>query len=129
MDRDSSLLDESNWDYIIKQFKESDTIRIIRESHWAVGWVEWLGINQSNKKALIKADDIMARLENYPLLDEEDFYRRETEAVESIWKNASLKEKIYYCNQARVNIFKARSACFPYEADDSRALFDYVRPD
>lgn len=27
---------------------ESETVRVVRESHWAVGWVEWIAIHESD---------------------------------------------------------------------------------
>src|SRR5262245_21422183 len=56
---------------------ESDTVTVVRESHWAVGSVEWIAIHQDDEKALAVADENCARLANYPVLDESDWSERE----------------------------------------------------
>ena len=41
---------------------ETDTVIVVRETHWAVGWVEWIAIHQDDEKALKIADDITGKL-------------------------------------------------------------------
>jgi hypothetical protein len=86
--RDSDCLEESNFAAIVRAVGgESDTVRIVRESHWAVGWVEWLAIHNSDAAALRAADDCRRRLESYPVLDEGDFSRREDEECAAVWES------------------------------------------
>ena len=35
---------------------ESETVIVVRESHWAVGWVEWIKIHELDTTALAIAD-------------------------------------------------------------------------
>jgi hypothetical protein len=83
--RDSDLLDESNFDVGYSKIKDLNTelengdnsIQIVREGHWAVGWIEWIAIHESNIPALKVADSISSDLKDYPVLDEEDWSNRE----------------------------------------------------
>jgi hypothetical protein len=124
--RDSDLLVESNWDYCINALPESDTVNIVRENHWLVGWVEWLGIEKSDEASLMKADDIIERLNDYPVLAEEDFSNREWLEAESTWQNFTLADRINYLNRAGINIFASRRDSFPFELDESGSLFELL---
>ena len=51
--RDSDCLEESNFHSMLAALGgESDTVQVVRESHWAVGWVEWIAIHESDEAAL-----------------------------------------------------------------------------
>ncbi|MEH2569789.1 hypothetical protein [Bradyrhizobium sp. AZCC 2289] len=41
---------------------ESETVIVVRETHYLVGWVEWIAIHQDDEKALKIADDITGKL-------------------------------------------------------------------
>lgn len=89
--RDSRLLDESNAAAIAKilaPYLEADEPDIVaeRHSHWAVGYVDGYAIRvydaSGNVTPAFRAwCDIVASLDDYPLLDEEDYSRREYEAT------------------------------------------------
>jgi hypothetical protein len=81
--RDSDTVERSNWEAQIERIPESDTVIIVRESHWAVGWVEWLAIHESDTMALAEAEAIGEELEEYPILDEDRW--SELELEESDW--------------------------------------------
>ncbi len=84
--RDSDALDRSNFAAMLALLGgESDTVRVIHEGHWAVGWVEWIAIHETDETALRAADAARARLADYPVLDEEDLSERETEEANEIW--------------------------------------------
>ena len=83
--RDSGLVEESNFYSALKALNgESDTVKIIRSKHWAVGWIEMILIHESDKVSVDKGNEIEESLENYPILDEDDFYERESERREEI---------------------------------------------
>lgn len=93
--RDSDLLTESNWDCQWSELsklradvpgEDETSPRMVRESHWAVGWVEWVAIHESNEAALRTADEIAAGLESYTVLDEKDLSRREWEDYAEGWR-------------------------------------------
>jgi hypothetical protein len=78
--RDSNNLEESNFVSALKLLGgESEDIVIERAGHWAVGWVEHIAINPANAEKIKIAEDILDRLENYPILDDDDFCQREYE--------------------------------------------------
>lgn len=86
--RDSDALTRSNFRCMLRALGgESETVRVIHEGHWAVGWVEWIAIHESDAKALETADEIAATLADYPVLDDEDFSRLEDEEAAEVWRN------------------------------------------
>jgi hypothetical protein len=85
--RDSDVLSESNFYSLLRRLGgESETVLVIRESHWAVGWVEWIGIHQSDETAVRIATECLEQLEEYPILDDEDFSEREEHECEVMWR-------------------------------------------
>jgi len=77
-------------------------VQVVREGHWACGWIEWIAIHQDATEALRKADEIAGALESYPVLDESDFSEREQVEAEQVWKNCyNEKERIEYIRKYR----------------------------
>ncbi len=75
--RDSGIVEESNFQSAFKALNgESDTVKVVRLSHWLCGWVEVIIIHESDKEAIDKGNEIEKALESYPILDEDDFYER-----------------------------------------------------
>lgn len=84
--RDSGCVEESNFRSMLKALGgESDTVKVVRESHWAVGWVEWIAIHESDKQSLRTADRLLMKLDDYPILDEFDHSALEWEEGSRIW--------------------------------------------
>lgn len=124
--RDSDSLSRSNFECGLAAIGgESDTVQIVRESHWAVGWVEWIAIHESDESALEEADRIAAALFDYPVVDESHWSELEWEETTGFWESMSVRERADYCKSAGVSIFAARRAELP--ADDTGALFDMLR--
>lgn len=100
--RDSDCLEESNFDAMLAAVGgESDTVHVVRESHFLCGWVEWIAIHESDEKALRAADAMQESLEDYPLLDEEDYCRREWEECKRVWSDCySVSERVRYLRKA-----------------------------
>jgi len=102
--RDSDVLEASNFAVASKallalagDFEDETTVQVVREGHWAVGWVEWIAIHSTNQTALTKARELCDRANDYPVLDEEDFSRREDEECEQIWRECySASERLDY---------------------------------
>ena len=101
--RDSDCLEESNFHAMLTALGgESDTVRCVRESHWAVGWVEWIAIHESDEQALRTADRLRQDLDDYPILDEEDHSRREWEECERVWSDCYTdRERVKYLRERR----------------------------
>lgn len=101
--RDSDILTESNWQ---SQWEALEPLRadvdcddiqspkIVLESHWAVGWVEWVAIHESNAEALRAADEMAASLSDYPVLDDEAHSRMEWEAYGEAWTHYGCRDFI-----------------------------------
>jgi hypothetical protein len=89
--RDSGLLDQSNGQQIVErleEFAEGDHPDVVFESHshWAVGHVDGFSIrvrrsDGSITPAFEEFCRIQQELENYPVLNETDYSRREYEAT------------------------------------------------
>lgn len=77
--RDSDALEESNFRVMLKALggEKPPAVIVVREHHWAVGWVEWVGVHESNAAGLAILREQGARREAYPVLDEEDFSEEE----------------------------------------------------
>lgn len=77
------------------------TVQVIRDNHWAVGWIENILIHESDEAALRKADELRDCIDNeYPVLDESDFSERETEHANTLWADCfNWKERIKYIRE------------------------------
>jgi len=74
--RDSDALEESNFHTAIDMMGgESETVIVVRSTHWLVGWMEGIFIHKSDQAAINKAEAILQMLEDYPVLDEDDYGR------------------------------------------------------
>lgn len=92
--RDSDALERSNFTCMLKALGgESDTVLLIRESHWAVGWVEWIAIHESDGATLRVADEIRAALDDYPVVDEDHFSELEFNEMLDWWAGMDLRQR------------------------------------
>lgn len=116
--RDSSPLDRANFDAMLKALggeqRHPDIedpndegaalslVRVVRESHWAVGWVEWIAIHETAEDRLRIADAIVKKLENYPVIDDFLFSQYESEEADQVWRDCyRAKERVEYIRQHR----------------------------
>lgn len=101
--RDSDALERANFDAGLKAIGgESETVRVVRENHWAVGWVEWIAIHESDTAALQAADAIKAGLEDYPVVDEYLWSEYESADANETWANCFRpKERVDYIRNHR----------------------------
>ena len=89
--RDSGLLDQSNASVISKaldKFTGDDDSTVVGESHnhWAVGWIEGYSIlvydgDNNPTEAVQVLYELLLRLDDYPILDEEDYSEKELDAT------------------------------------------------
>lgn len=88
--RDSGHLDQSNWDQQLAALTEADPDandhEIHRFGHWGPGWFEIVLVRPRSKAESV-VRDLGERLDDYPVLDEEDFSRREWEAYLAVWES------------------------------------------
>jgi hypothetical protein len=75
---------ESNFESALEMLGgESKSVRVDRFGHWACGWFELILVNPKNEAKLTKAYEIRKLLDEYPVLDDTDYYERENEEIES----------------------------------------------
>ncbi len=86
--RDSTLLDLSNSEVIektLEPFLDGEDVLPEHHNHWACGWIDGYAIrvfrNSEITSAFRKYHEIAVRLANCPILNEEDYSDRETEAT------------------------------------------------
>lgn len=123
--RDSDSLTRSNFTCALKAIGgESETVRVVRESHWAVGWCEWIAIHESDAAALKAADEITAALSDYPVIDEDHWSELEWNEAAEYWESLSVRGRAEMCREAGLSVFAARRAELP--PNDTGALFDLL---
>lgn len=100
--RDSDALERANFEAMKKRLRalpdvavmtptrdsgllEASAVQIVRESHWAVGWVEWIAIHETKTAALELANKIMAKMEDYLVIDEELWSQFEDDECATVW--------------------------------------------
>lgn len=101
--RDSDCLERSNFKCMLEALGgECLTVTIVRESHWAVGWVEWIAIHQDDGKALRIADELQEKLQDYPVIDESHFCETEMNEANEVWTNCyNVLDRIKYIREHR----------------------------
>lgn len=121
--RDSDALSRSNFECGLKALGgESETVIVVRERHWAVGWVEWIAIHESDAEAILAADEMTCALSDYPVLNEDHFSELEWTEAQTQWEMLPLKYRVELCAEAGVSIFAARRDYIPQE--DSGFIFE-----
>jgi len=128
--RDSGCLDESNFAVAEKLLAavdpEGEDHENHRFGHWACGWFEIL-IVRPGSKAAAEAEGIEAGLENYPVLDDEDFSEREQEAAQLTWTNCfNDRERLDYIRDHWSQFENCKAKWYPAQAA-WRNLLDCVR--
>jgi hypothetical protein len=100
--RDSDCLERSNFETALAILGgESDDVRVERFDHWAVGWIEEVYVRPDSEAYKI-AVDIEKRLQNYPVLDEEDYCQKEYEEASEVWANCyNETERVKYIRENR----------------------------
>lgn len=101
--RGSDALERSNFRVMLARLGgESETVIVVRESHWAVGWIEWIAIHQDDDKALSIANAAIESLEDYPVLSEDDWSELEQEDANEVWARCySDAERLQYIRDYR----------------------------
>lgn len=120
--RDSDSLTRSNFAAALAALggeDDDETVVVVREFHWAVGWIEWIAIHQDNARALRAADAILEQLEDYPVVDEDAWSELEDSEASDYWESMSVRQRAEYCARAGISLFAARRPYRP--ADDSGA--------
>jgi hypothetical protein len=138
--RESDALTRSNWDCISAElnaepydggaddFSNRPITYHWRAGHWAVGWVEYLMLRADAPDAIKQtAGEIICALSDYPVYDEDHYSELEYTETAEYWEHMRVRDRFDAIKQSAstVSIFAARHATLP--ADDSGALFEYLR--
>lgn len=100
--RDSDCLTQSNFRVALKRLGgESETVLVVCENHFLCGWVEWIAIHKDDGNAIKLAEEMQEKIENYPILDEDDCVELENETASDHWKTFSNSERISYIKKRR----------------------------
>lgn len=100
--RESELLTQSNWTIQLRELEkhkadvpDDDIVSptVVRESHPAVGWIEWVAIHESNVEALMAADALAASLESHPILDDDHYSDLEYGAYWDEWEGRYVRRE------------------------------------
>ena len=95
--RDSDCLTRSNFQCAMERLKplstdleteEMPSVQIVSENHWAVGWVEWIAIHESNAPAIAEAEAMLEKLEGYPVLNETHWSEMEFNEYLEAWTDS-----------------------------------------
>lgn len=142
--RDSGPLDESNFEIAARRLgAPSDTCIRGEFSHWACGWFEILLLAPEREQ---EGQAIADELDSYPILDESDFSKRESELEFECWPNYGCAEMIrmmaekFDLRQSTIDFLESldQSSNGPlrelhsahsshdYEMDDSGARYDFL---
>jgi hypothetical protein len=104
-------------------------IQIIRDSHWAVGWVEFIYVHKDAPAAVLKAaDEMLVEIEDYPILNEDHFCELEWTEATAYWASVSVRQRaemIQNAGRSGVSIFAARRSELP--SDDNGQLMEMLR--
>lgn len=101
--RDSDCLEENNFvEALAALGGESDTVQVVREGHWAVGWIEWIAIHADDEKAIRIAEKLNEQREDYPSLNDDTLSERKMKVADVIWRNCyNTAERLAYVRQDR----------------------------
>lgn len=121
--RDSSPLEESNFATFSAALDRANIeYETHRFGHWGPGWFEILLVAPTEESRTL-IEELERQLSDYPVLDEEDFSRREWEDAENTWRNCRLRERIrLIAEYGDGNIFAARRDEIP--DNPTGALFE-----
>ena len=81
--------------------------------------------HESAAAKLKTAENILRRLEAYPVLDDDHFSELEWKEAQQAWEGLSIRERVDLCREARVSIFAARHGYIPH--DDTGFVFERLR--
>ena len=103
---------------------ESETVEVHRFGHWGCGWFEIIIVDPTSKHAAI-AQSIKDDLENYPVLNEDDFCEREHESIMGVWSDMSMSDRIDTMHEYGASIFAARRDN-PYDIETNAGDWPYI---
>lgn len=123
--RDSGPLDKSNFDAAVKLLGgESDSVEVYRFGHWGPGWVEIILVDNAAADKVAVLDEIVAALEDYPVLDEEDFSKREWDDYLEAWENYGRSDFVSDILRPMINFDGVEDLITGADSQDLLSLFE-----
>ena len=125
--RDSSALERSNMIVLCQRLGFSEPTRVpnwdesepdspvilTRASHFAVGWIDTLRIHKDAYSQLAVADELIGKLQDYPVIDEDHWSELEYSEACEYWAQMSVRERVEYLQRANLSVFGARKYWLP----------------
>ena len=105
--RDSGSLDESNFATCLELLGgESTTVEVHRFGHWTCGWFEIILARPDRGNDL---QTILDRLNDYPVLDEDDYSQRRWRRAADYYNSLSPRNRYHdYLASTGLSVFAAR---------------------
>jgi hypothetical protein len=127
--RDSGPLDQSNFASALKMLGgESDTVEVRRFGYWGPGWFEIIIVAPGSEAARI-GEEIEASLADYPILDEDDFSRREYEDYVETWNCCGMSRYFAKYLRSEFNLSdRAYDLIDDADNDAVRAFYESLIP-
>jgi hypothetical protein len=123
--RDSDALDRSNFETLQKLLDDQGVeYEVHRFGHWGPGWIEIVLVHPDGTDHI---DEIRRRLDDYPILDENDHSEREWNDAIETWECLNIRDRVDAIKRSGSNasIFAARRDEIPQ--DDNGSLYDWLR--
>jgi hypothetical protein len=92
--RDSDIMEQSNFNVALDRLggeNEPDVI-VARASHWAVGWVDTIYVHKDAADKVKILESIENSLENYPVLDDDNYSELQMDNLAESWDSWMLNE-------------------------------------
>lgn len=128
--RDSDLLAQSNAKVIRDTLGDYDdtTVQWQHFSHWAVGWIDAVAIKIRDEAgeftaAFIDMYNLLERLDDYPVLDEDDYSQRQWKEAGDYWrKYCDHADRVAICKELGISARYARYTKNPPEEIEDYCL-------
>mgnify|MGYP001607098111 FL=1 len=69
------------------------------------------------------ATELVSRLSEYPVLDEEDWASCERDRAAEVWESFSLRDRIEVCDRFQVSLFAARRNEVPEDPQGTLVVY------
>jgi hypothetical protein len=126
--RDSGPLELSNFDAALSAIGgESDGVVVTHCTHALCGWVEVIMIKADAHELLERADAIVERYHDYPVLDEPDYTEREHLQCQDFWNGSDPRSRIYILRQSSAPACLALLEYGDMLRQDTGEVYDRVR--
>jgi len=123
--RDSGILERSNFKTLLELLGgESKDVEICNFGHWACGWFKIIILNPENQELIGTAEKIEKQLDEYPILDEDNYSQLENEEMHECWESFACEEFIYKMGK-EFNL-KDPTVDFLLDLDQNRILEFYL---